>query len=74
MAEMVAQDGDGDGSETDETQHERSDQAARCPAIARTGEDLRKDTEAQPLNEVSQLTELAAMRMLLTSQGESGEE
>jgi hypothetical protein len=76
MAEMVAQEGEASefGSKTDETRREQTALAGRCPAIAQAGEDLPRDSQEQPLNEVSQLAELTAMRMLLTQQGESGEE
>ena len=74
MAEMVAENGDGADSDAAESSREQTALAGRCPAVARTGENLSKHVQEQPLNEVSQLTELAAMRMLLTEQGESGEE
>ena len=76
MAEMVAQNGDGtaSGSEADPTQREQAAIAGQCPAIARTAEILRETSQEQPLNEVSALTELTAMRMLLTKQEESKEE
>jgi hypothetical protein len=75
MAEWVAQnDGTESASQSDPTQDEHTAQAARCPAVARSGEQLRRDGHEQPLNEVSQLTELAAMRMLLTEETESREE
>ncbi|MCZ6715191.1 MAG: universal stress protein, partial [Deltaproteobacteria bacterium] len=74
MAEMVAENGDGADSDAAESSREQTALAGRCPAVARTGENLSKHVQEQPLNEVSQLTELAALRMLLTEQGESGEE
>ena len=74
MAEMVAQQGDSSGSAAEGTQREQGALAARCPAVAKSGEDQRKEAREQPLNEVSQLTELSAMRMLLAQRGESGEE
>jgi hypothetical protein len=48
-------------------------QAGQCPAVARKSEAIAKESLAQPLNEVSQLSELAAMRLLLTPHGEGDE-
>ena len=73
---MVAQNDDGadSGSEADATQREQTALAGQCPAIVRTAEDLRETSGEQPLNEVSALSELAAMRMLLTQQEDSKDE
>jgi hypothetical protein len=70
MAEMVAQN-DADSGE------ERSDEratAAQCPAASRRDSEARNSNREEPLNEVSPMTELAAMRMLLTQQDTSNEE
>ncbi len=45
--------------------------AARCPAVGRTE---RPSGQPEPLNEVSQFTELAAIRMLLTKEGDPSEQ
>jgi len=76
MAEMVAQnDDDTEASlEVDPTQREQTAQAGKCPAITQTAEDLREQRGEEPLNEVSALTELAAMRLLLTQQENSKDE
>ena len=67
MAEMVAQnDADAARQSGDEP-----DAAAKCPAVLKRSEASSDDR--QPLNEVSSMTELAAMRMLLTKQDGSDE-
>ncbi len=69
MAEMVAEN-DADSGE------ERGDEratAAQCPAASRRDSEARNSNREEPLNEVSKMTELAAMRMLLTQQERSGE-
>jgi hypothetical protein len=71
MAEMVAEGGDEAVSAAGETPNEQTALAAQCPAIARTERTPGQSSQEYPLNEVSQLTELAAMRMLLTQQEES---
>ncbi len=74
MAELVAQDGEASNSVAAATPSEHISQAAKCPAIARTDQKPQPDSQKQPLNEVSELTELMAMRLLLTQQGESGQD
>ena len=74
MAELVAQDGEASSASARETPSEHIAQAAQCPAIARTDTKLQHDSPKQPLNEVSELTELNAMRLLLTQQGDSGQD
>ncbi|MCH8082889.1 MAG: universal stress protein [Myxococcales bacterium] len=83
MAEMVAQQGDGSNPQ----QSEVPIAAAKCPAVGRVDAQSQERDEAAresdratrggdpdaPLNEVSAITELNAMRMLLTNQGESRE-
>lgn len=74
MAELVAGDGDESTSGAAQTPNEQIAQAAQCPAIARTDKNPPPKSPRHPLNEVSQMTELAAMRMLLTEQEESGQD
>ncbi len=77
MAELVAQNGDesiSSPADAAETPTEQIVQAAQCPAIARTDKNPQPKGPTHPLNEVSQLTELTAMRMLLTEQEESGQD
>jgi len=64
MAEMVSQNRADSGEE-------RSDEeaaAAQCPAARRRDSEARNSNRGAPLNEVSPITELAAVRMLLTRQ------
>ena len=69
MAEMVSQQrADSDSS------FEEAAAAARCPAVRGHDSETPSRNQEEPLNEVSQVNELAAMRMLLTKQGESREE
>ena len=72
MAELVAQEGEETGSSVDEMPNEQTELAAKCPAIARTDTSSNQNSQAQPLNEVSELTELAALRMLVTQPKEKG--
>ena len=68
MAEMVSQNGV-------DSENERGDEraaAAQCPA-AQKRESEASSTGDEPLNEVSPMNELAAMRLLLTQQEGSGE-
>ena len=68
MTEMVAQ------NEANSAQ-ERQDEpaaAAQCPAATRRNSE-RTGSQPKPLNEVSPVNELAAMRMLLTQQEGTGE-
>jgi nucleotide-binding universal stress UspA family protein len=74
MAELVVQDGEASSASARETPSEHIAQAAQCPAIARTDTKLQHDSPKQPLNEVSELSELNAMRLLLTQQGDSGQD
>jgi hypothetical protein len=68
MTEMVSQ----QGAESGEERRDEPAAAAQCPAARRRDSEARNNLE-EPLNEVSPMTELAAMRMLLTQQ-ESSEE
>jgi len=63
MAEQVAQNTEA------EQQSENVAAAAKCPAVNRTEIEASESHAEQPLNEVSELTELTAMRMLLSKQG-----
>ncbi|MEE2663488.1 MAG: universal stress protein [Myxococcota bacterium] len=66
MAEQIAQNGDG-AEDAEQSEHVAA--AAKCPAVNRTEIEARESHAEQPLNEVSELTELTAMRMLLSKQG-----
>ena len=70
MAEQIAQNGDG-AEDAEQSEHVAA--AAKCPAVNRTEIEARESHAEQPLNEVSPMTELAAMRMLLTQQERSRE-
>jgi nucleotide-binding universal stress UspA family protein len=67
MAEMVAEN-DADSGAGDERAA-----AAQCPAAQKRDSASRSSDREEPLNEVTPMTELAAMRMLLTRQEGSGE-
>ena len=71
MAELVAENS-GSGENTQQSEHTAA--AAKCPAVNRTEIEAQGSHPEQPLNEVSELTELTAMRMLLNKQGEPAEE
>ncbi|MCZ6821716.1 MAG: hypothetical protein O7F10_02070, partial [Deltaproteobacteria bacterium] len=66
MTEMVAQN-------EAESREEPREAAAKCPVASRRDSESRNSGQEKPLNEVSQVNELAAMRMLLTQQEGSGE-
>jgi hypothetical protein len=67
MAEMVSEN-DADSGAGDERAA-----AAQCPAAQKRDSASRSSDREEPLNEVTPMTELAAMRMLLTRQEGSGE-
>ncbi len=69
MAEMVSQ------NDADSGEERRDEQAAaaQCPVARGRDVGARTSHREEPLNEVSKMTELAAMRMLLTPQEGSGE-
>ena len=69
MAEMVSQ----NGVDSEEEHRDERAAAAQCPA-ARKRDSEANSNGGEPLNEVSPMTELAAMRMLLTQQDASTEE
>ena len=69
MAEMVSQ----NDAEAGEERRDEGDAAAQCPATSRRQSEARSSNRDAPLNEVSPMTELAAMRMLLTQQEDSEE-
>ncbi len=69
MAEMVSQDAE---VSPEERLDERAE-AGQCPAVSRHASEARSGDHSAPLNEVSPVTELAAIRMLLTRREESGE-
>ncbi len=64
MAQMVSQN-DAESGQQGSDEHTA---AAKCPAVLKRGSEAR-----EPLNEVSPINELTAMRMLLTRQDESDE-
>jgi hypothetical protein len=72
MAELVAKQADGQEN-PNPVQSEHTAKAAKCPAVGRTETEAHESQPEQPLNEVSQLTELSAMRLLLLKQNESAE-
>jgi len=69
MAEMVSQ----QSAHSDGERREEAAAAARCPAASRRGSEPGKGDPEEPLNEVRPITELAAVRMLLTERGDSEE-
>jgi hypothetical protein len=69
MAQMVSENEADSGEERCD---ERS-AAAQCPVVRGRDSEARKSSREEPLNEVSPINELAAMRMLLTQQEGSGE-
>ena len=71
MAELIEANGDDVGNPE---RSEYATTAAKCPAVNRTEIEAQKSHREQPLNEVSQLTELTAMRMLLSKRAEPTEE
>jgi nucleotide-binding universal stress UspA family protein len=71
MAELVAQNPEGNDSSTEQVLDEKVAQASKCPAIARVDNETPGNQPQPPLNEVSEITELAAMRMLLNESDES---
>jgi hypothetical protein len=74
MAELIAEQGDGNEIvNVNAEQSERAEAAAKCPAVGRTEAEARTSQPAPPLNEVSQLTELTALRLLLSKPGEPAE-
>jgi hypothetical protein len=58
---------------SDGERREEAAAAARCPAASRRGSEPGKGDQEEPLNEVRPITELAAVRMLLTERGDSEE-
>ncbi len=69
MAEMVSQ----KDAESGEERRNEQAAAAQCPAARGRDSEARNSNRDEPLNEVSPISELAAMRMLLTPQEGSGE-
>ena len=69
MAEMVSQ----NGADSGEERRDERAVAAQCPAARERDSGAQNSNREQLLNEVSPMTELAAMRMLLIQQEESGE-
>ena len=69
MAEMVSQ----NAGDTDAERREASTAAGQCPAVRSRSAEAHDGDAPAVLNEVSPVTELAAIRMLLTPQEQSGE-
>ena len=70
MAEMVS----AQRAESDRARRDELAAAARCPAARRLDSAATRDGQQEPLNEVRPITELSAVRMLLSEEGGSGEE
>jgi nucleotide-binding universal stress UspA family protein len=70
MAEMVSSQG---ADPISKDQQESAAVAAQCPAVREKTSEPRAGERGEPLNEVSPLNELSAMRMLLTQQQRSEE-
>ncbi len=70
MAELVAQNDteSGEKSHADQKSDDEHAAAAQCPAARRRVSDGDTGDQKEPLNEVSTINELAAMRMLLTQE------
>ncbi len=64
MVEMVAQ----NDAVSGEQRRDEPAAAAQCPAARGRSSETHNNDRQEPLNEVSPMTELAAMRMLLTPQ------
>ncbi len=69
MAEMVSQ----NDAESGEERRDEQPAAAQCPAARKRDSEASNRNLQEPLNEVSRVSELAAMRMLLTPQEGSEE-
>ncbi len=69
MAEMVAE----NAADSEEERRDERAAAAQCPAASRRDSEARNSNREEMLNEVSPVTELAAVRRLLTRHEESGE-
>jgi nucleotide-binding universal stress UspA family protein len=69
MAEMISE----HGADSERVRPDEAAAAARCPAARRRVSEARDDGREAPLNEVRPITELAAVRMLLTEREGSGE-
>jgi hypothetical protein len=69
MAEMVSQ----NGADSGEERRDEPAAAAQCPAARRRDSEAMNGNGKEPLNEVSPMTELAAMRMLLSQRDGPGE-
>jgi nucleotide-binding universal stress UspA family protein len=69
MAELVSQ----NDAESGEERADEGAAAAQCPAARSRNSEAPHSNRQEPLNEVSPITELSAMRMLLIQQEGSGE-
>jgi hypothetical protein len=69
MAELVSQ----NDAESGEERADEGAAAAQCPAARSRDSEAQHSNRQEPLNEVSPITELAAMRMLLIQQEGPGE-
>ena len=70
MAEMVSQ----NDAESGEERRDEQAAALQCPAADRRDSEARNANREEPLNEVSPISELTAMRLLLTPQEGSRED
>jgi nucleotide-binding universal stress UspA family protein len=70
MAEMISQ----QRTDSDRERRGQPVAAARCPAARGRESGAGNGSQQEALNEVRPITELAAVRMLLTEEGESGEQ
>jgi nucleotide-binding universal stress UspA family protein len=73
MAEMVAESRARADAATGAVPGPKTPEAARCPAVQEKVAEARPRKRAEPLNEVSPLSELDAMRLLLTADEDSPE-
>ncbi len=69
MAEIVSQ----HSANSDPKREDQAAAAAQCPAGRRRDSEAQHSSQEEPLNEVRPITELAAVRMLLTEEGEVGD-
>ncbi len=69
MAEIVSQ----HSANSDPKREDQAAAAAQCPAGRRRDADPQNSSREEPLNEVRPITELGAVRMLLTEEDKSGD-
>ena len=69
MAEMVSE----HSADSDPKREDEAAAAEQCPAARARDSESRGRSEEEPLNEVRPITEIGAVRMLLTKEGDSGD-